>query len=365
MRADRRVCFARRLSINNYNGEDVMLQLQIHGRNDLRLDNVQEPLAGPNDIIVQTKACGICGTDLIYRRNGRLRSEGQPLPIGHEATGIVTTVGEHVKDIQPGLGVIINPMAKSADPANKLGILGNGAPEGAFAHRFLVRDVKLNEDVFEIPPGVTYEQAAFTDPLGVALHAIYQGKCQPSEKVVIYGAGPIGLAAILWLKRMGINDIVTIARSSARLGRALALGARSVIDASREDVAERLAQFHGVDLYKNSPVVGTDVFIDLAGAAGIVPAILDMAKFRARVVLPGVHEEPETVSLFTVMRKEITIVGAIGYPTEIPEVVAALPDLADAITDITSHLFAFDNVLDAFAMAGAPECSKIIVTFDS
>jgi len=341
-----------------------MQRLRVHAPGDLRLEDRADPEPGPNDVVVRTMACGICGTDLIYRKAGSLTRDGEPLPLGHEASGIVASIGARVVGLRPGMRVILNPMARAMRTDGSPDcIIGNGAPEGAFGQSFLVADARLGEDLIEMPAGIDFEQAALTDPLGVALHAIRRGQAEPGHKVAIYGAGPIGLAAILWLRRLGIEDVVSIDLSAARLDRARQIGARATIDASSEDVAQRLASLHGPVRQQSLDLVGTDLFIDLAGGAGVIPAMIAMARIHARIVIVAVHHEPEPISLETVLLKELTITSAAGYPTELPEVVAALPELASQLAPFISHRFPFARIHDAFATAGTPESAKVMVTF--
>lgn len=342
-----------------------MLRLRVHGPDDLRLEERDDPVPQSNDVVVRVKACGICGTDLLYGKAGASMRSGAPLPLGHEASGIVASVGRNVKGLVPGMRVVLNPMARAArfggSPDH---IIGNGSPEGAFGEALLVIDAVLGEDLMVLPEGITFEQAALVDPLAVALHAIRRGGAIPGEKVVIYGAGPIGLAAILWLRDIGITDIVSIDLSPERLARAREMGARATIDAALEDVSARLAELHGHLEQIDQPVTGTDLFIDLAGGSGVVETIIRMAKARARVVIVAVHHQPAAIPLDTVLMKELLILGAAGYPTEFREVVDKLPALTAELDMLISDRFPFRQVHDAFEMARHRESAKVMVTFD-
>src|SRR5689334_16538431 len=113
-----------------------MRVLNIHGVGDVRLDPRDPPKAGDKDVVVRIKACGICGSDLSYIKNGGInRQEGGVTPIGHEAAGEVISVGSAVRDVAVGQRVVINPMETST-------FIGSGGPEGAFTEEVLVGDVQ-------------------------------------------------------------------------------------------------------------------------------------------------------------------------------------------------------------------------------
>jgi (R,R)-butanediol dehydrogenase/meso-butanediol dehydrogenase/diacetyl reductase len=181
-----------------------MRALNIHGVGDLRLDPKARPRAGDRDVVVQVKACGICGSDLSYIKNGGInRAEGGVTPIGHEAAGEVVEVGAAVQGISLGQRVIINPMMTST-------FIGSGGPEGAFTEAVLVGEVQPGVTLLPIPDDLPYEVAALAEPLAVALHSVNRTGAKPGDKVVVFGCGPIGLGMVLWLADRGVTDVVAL-----------------------------------------------------------------------------------------------------------------------------------------------------------
>jgi len=125
-----------------------MRQVNVHGPGDVRLDSVAAPVVGPADALVRVSACGICGTDLTFIWRGRARAGATaPMPLGHEAVGIVTEIGSDVADLVPGQRVMVNPMGVDS-------VIGNGGPEGALADVLLVRDALLGRSLFPVPDDV-------------------------------------------------------------------------------------------------------------------------------------------------------------------------------------------------------------------
>ncbi|MFC3174605.1 zinc-binding dehydrogenase [Novosphingobium bradum] len=336
-----------------------MRVLNIHGVDDVRLDPRAPPVAGAADVVVAIKACGICGSDLSYIRKGGInRPEGGVTPIGHEAAGEVVAVGSAVKDIAVGQRVIINPMMT---PSN----IGSGGPEGAFCDQVLVAEARVGAAILPIPDDLPYEVAALAEPLAVALHGVNRTGAKPGDKVAVFGCGPIGLAMVLWLVDRGITDVIAIDLADERLARARAMGARATINAASENVRERLAQLHGTARALFLEQVGTDVFMDAAGGPGLVNQIISMGKSNARLVVTAAYSRPVEISLGMMLINEMSMTTALGYPTEIPEVVAALPRLRDKVQSLISHRYRFEDVLEGLKVAGTPQSAKVMVAFDA
>lgn len=334
-----------------------MRVLNIHGVGDLRLDPIDPPAPGAADVVVKVKACGICGSDLSYIKWGGInRPEGGVTPIGHEAAGEVVAVGHEVKDAYVGQRVVINPMMTPS-------FIGSGGPEGAFTEELLVREAKLGETLHPIPDDLPFDVAALTEPLAVALHGVNRAEAKPGDRIVVYGCGPIGLAMILWLADRGVTDVIAIDLADERLARAKALGARETINGGREDVHARLKALHGSHTMYGREVVGTDAFIDAAGGRTILADVLRMAKFQARLVVTAAYSEDIPLNMSHLLTSEMTITAALAYPTEMPDVVAALPRIRDKAASLISHRFAFDDVLAGFETAGTPQSAKVMIEF--
>lgn len=335
-----------------------MRVLNIHGVNDVRLDPIDPPQPGKSDVVVKVKACGVCGSDLSYIKiGGIMRKPGGVTPIGHEAAGEVMHVGADVKGVAVGQRVIINPMMT---PSN----IGSGGPEGAFTEQLLVRDARVGDSLLPIPEGLPYEVAAMTEPLAVAMHGVNRMQVKPGDKAVVFGCGPIGLGMVLWLIDRGVTDVIALDLAPERLERAKALGARAVINPAKENVRDRLMELHGKTRILNRDAVGTDAFIDAAGAPGLVSEIIGMAKFHSRLVITAAYMKPVEVNLGAMLTTEMSITTAVGYPTEMPDVIAAMPRLREKIQSLISHRFPFDKVIDAFGEAGKPSSAKVMVQFD-
>jgi (R,R)-butanediol dehydrogenase / meso-butanediol dehydrogenase / diacetyl reductase len=331
--------------------------LNIHGVNDVRLDPAEPPHPGNADVVVKVKACGICGSDLTYIKVGGIhRKPGGVTPIGHEAAGEVVAVGGEVKGVSLGQRVVINPMMTSS-------YIGSGGPEGAFTEEVLVKDARLGASLLPIPDDLPFEVAALAEPLAVGLHGVNRAQATPGDKVVVFGCGPIGLAMVLWLLDRGVKDVVALDLAPERLARAKALGARAIINPAKEPLRERLLELHGSARLFSREAVGTDAYIDAAGAPNILSDVVGVAKFHSRLVVTAAYMKPVTIDLGAMLTTEMTITTAVGYPSEMPEVVAALPRLTEKARSLISHRFPFEKVIEALGVAGTPASAKVMIDF--
>jgi threonine dehydrogenase-like Zn-dependent dehydrogenase len=333
-----------------------MQLLKIHGVGDARVDDYERPVAGPKDVVVKMKACGICGSDLSYIKIGGIPTPGTITALGHEGAGEVMEVGAEVEGISVGQPVIINPMMTA-------GNIGSGGPEGAFTQELLVRGAQLGESILPIPAGIPYDIAAMCEPLAVAMHGVNRMEVKAGDKVVVFGCGPIGLGMILWLIDRGVTDLVALDLAPERRERALALGARAALDPTKVDVRAELAKLHGEVRSYGRVGVGTDAFIDAAGAPNLVSDVIQMAKFHSRLVITAAYMKPVEVQLGRMLTSEMTITTAMGYPTEMPEVIAAMPRLKDKIASMISHRLPFDRMMEGLGIAATPQSAKVMIEF--
>lgn len=333
-----------------------MRLLNIHDVNDVRLDSYERPEPGPKDVVVKMKACGICGSDLSYIKNGGIPGPGKLTALGHEGAGEIMIVGDEVQGVSVGQPVIINPMMTPS-------YIGSGGPEGAFTEELLVREARLGDSLLPIPEGISYEVAAMCEPLSVALHGVNRAQAKAGERIVIFGCGPIGLGMVMWAVDRGCKDVIALDLSDERLERAAALGAYT-INPSREDVAARIKELHGTVRVFGREKSGTDAYIDAAGAPSILADVVALAKTHARHVITAAYLKPIELPAGPMLTTEMTITTAVGYPTEMPDVIAAMPRLRDKIAALISHTLPFERVLEGLDIASKPQSAKVMIAFE-
>ena len=336
----------------------TMTSVVVTGPNKTEVLTVEVPAVGAADALVRVKACGICGSDTFYIHIGGVPPRQGHTPIGHEIAGEIVEVGNEVTGIALGDHVVINPMAAPT------GIIGNGGSTGGLSEFLLVQDAVVGESLAIVPKHIPWEVAALNEPMAVARHAVNRANPVAGEKAVIFGAGPIGLGALIDLTLRGVDTIVVDVQP-ARLAKALAIGATAVIDSSREDVAATLIDFHGdAPLRPGDSRPGTDIYIDAAGVPAVIETVQKIAKHGARLSIPAVHKRPVEVDFGALLSTELTITLSRGYPTEIFEVTNDIIAAWEKYAQIISDTLPFDRVQEALTLAATPGAAdKVVVTF--
>ncbi|GIH68048.1 zinc-dependent alcohol dehydrogenase [Sphaerimonospora thailandensis] len=337
-----------------------MRTVMVTGPGQTAMVEEPEPSCGPKDIVVKVKACGICGSDALYISTGGLPSRQGAMPLGHEAAGEVIDVGDEVRGLRVGDRVVINPMS---DPR---GVIGNGGPTGALTDALLVQDAEVGRSVAIIPDDLPFDVAALNEPMAVAHHGVNRTSPKAGDRVVVFGAGPIGLGAAIAYKTKGVEHVIVVDVIESRLEKALAVGADAVINSAEEDVVARIRGLHGTGADAvGAPRAGTDIYLDAAGVPEVINAVMSSAKHNATVGIVAVHKKPVPIDFRKILSTELTLVMAMGYPTEIFEVTESIIANRDLYARIISDRFRFDDALEALKVASTPGAAdKVIITFD-
>jgi threonine dehydrogenase-like Zn-dependent dehydrogenase len=330
-------------------------------------DDVAEPVPAAGQVLVEVRACGICGSDLHFARHahraievGR-QVEGLPdlggpevdldrdVFMGHEFAAEVLDAGPDTATFAPGTLVTSIPML--VGPSAIRPIVYSNDVMGGYAQRMLLSALLL----MEVPNGLDARHAALTEPMAVGLHAVNRSQIGSGDGAVVLGAGPVGLAVIGALKLRGVAPIVAADFSPARRALALTLGAHEAVD-PREETA--WAAYGRVG--QSRPVVTFEAI----GVPGIIDDILRRAPAQSRIVVVGVCMEDDTVTPFYGIAKELNLQFVLGYdPTEFA---TSLRSIAEGEIDVAPMVTAevgLEDVAWAFEALGDPEqhC-KILVT---
>ena len=333
-----------------------MRQVRVHGPGDVRVDDIADPQPGPADALVRVAACGICGTDLTYIRQGGIAGPGpEPLCLGHEMSGTVEWVGTEVVGFRPGDRVVAQP------GSGDLPRIGSGAPEGALTPLMLI--THADRRLHGVPDEIPLDVAAFTEPLAVGMHAVDQADVQHGDGVAVFGCGPIGLAAIATLVDRGNERVVAIEPSAVRRELALNLGAQAALDPTSTDVWDELASLHGTSPFMFGPTPATAAFIEASGVDQVITDVLNHGAFGARLSVVALHYAPIKTSFLMMLMKELTVRGSFEYPPRFADALDLLErsDLSSLITH-RFDLDAFDAALDV--LGGSKDCGKVLVTID-
>lgn len=338
---------------------NTMKSVVVTGPDATEVLDVERPTAAATDALIRVRACGICGSDAFYIHIGGIPPRQGATPLGHEIAGEVVELGADVTGLSIGDHVVVNPMAAPT------GIIGNGGATGGLSDYLLIEQAEVGRSVAIVPAHIPFEVAALNEPMAVARHAVNRAAPTATDRVVIFGAGPIGLGALIDLTLRGVESVVVVDVQPARLAKALELGADAVVDSSVEDVAARLIELHGdAPLRAGDHRPGTDIYLDAAGVPAVIETVQRLAKHGARLSVVAVHKKPVEMDLGAILSSELTITMSMGYPTEIFEVTQDIIQAWERYGKIISDTVPFDRVQDALALASTPGAAdKVVVTF--
>lgn len=329
-----------------------MKALVLKSFHELELVEVPEPeIVGADDVLIDVKAAGICGSDL-HGYTGQSGRRTPPLIMGHEAAGVVLATGDAVTHIAPGTRVAINPIDQRESGRR---LMGMDAP-GAYAPRV----VWPARNLHVLPDAVSFEAGSLAEPLGIAIHAVETaGVADRAEGTyaLIVGAGTIGLLVASVLRHRGIGRIAISDLSDARLAAAKGLGVDVAINPRKEDATEAVLRMtHGR---------GVDLAFEAVGLGATVAQAHDALKYGGLVVWIGNNMKKIEVDMQQVVTREIEIRGTYGMSHENFAEAVELLAMGAIETDVLIHRRAgldegptlFDELLTS------PEVVKCIFTF--
>src|SRR5262245_45910186 len=200
-----------------------MMAAVLYGREDLKIQKVEIPKVGPEDLLVRVKAALTCGTDFkVWKQGYHARMIKPPAIFGHELAGVVAQAGHAIADRFPrGMRVV----AANSAPCNQCFFCRRDRANlcedlvfnnGAYADYTLIPASIVRENLIEIPPHLSFIEAALVEPLACVLRGIDETGIQPGDTVAVIGCGPIGLQFIRVLSRRGV-DVIAVGKRASQI----------------------------------------------------------------------------------------------------------------------------------------------------
>ncbi len=333
---------------------------------DIRYVDFAHPVCDDDSVIVKVKACGICGSD----PPRMLHHWKYPLPAiaGHEFSGVITEKGRNVKKFDLGERVTAAPFIPCYEchycksgiyvMCDNFGMIG-AKTYGAFAEYVKVPAANLVK-IYDMD----FEDAAMIEPLAVAAHGVLGAEPQLGDIVAVMGAGIIGQLTIEWLKIIGVNKIIAVDISDAKLETSKKLGANYCINPLKSDLMKSI-----MEITEN---LGVDIAMECAGSKITEEQCLLITRKRGKVAYIGIAHSDVLLkeeAFEGIFRKELTVKGYFNsYSAPFPGREWTMSvDYAQkgkfVLKDLVSHRYKLSEIKEAFDMIGSrkEEYNKILI----
>lgn len=333
----------------------MMRAAVLFGKHDLRVERRDVRPPGIGEAEVQIAYGGICGSDISYFKKGCVGDFAvrEPLVLGHEVAGTVVAVGEGVTAVATGSRVAVNPSRPClqcnfcrggrSNLCRNMRFFGSAAVwphvQGAFSERLIVRE----DQCVRVPDDFSLRLASCAEPLSVALHAANQAGSLLGKRVLVSGAGPIGLMCIVTVLKAGAAEVHCSDIVDAPLRVATALGATATYNVGAQPaVLEPFAADKGY----------FDIGFEVSGAPSALATHFRVVRPGARIVQVGMLPPGDVpVPINVLQSREIELIGAFRAHMEFDQAVRALATRQIDVRPILSAEFPLDEVLDAFELA--------------
>jgi len=283
----------------------------------LAFETLPDPTPGEGEVVVKVGRCGICGSDLHMTEDPAYGCKHGDV-LGHEFAGEVVALGKGTEGLKTGELVSVIPL-KSCGQCEycrkgevqwcaNFGLQGGGYAEFA---------VTRPNQCVKLPGGVSLADGAIVEPLAVALHGVNLSGIRKGDKVLVLGAGPIGLAVAFWAKRMGAGAVAVQDIAGFQEQRALDMGADAFVVDPADPIGSAERALGGK----------ADIVFECVGIPGLIAQAVNQVRNRGTILLLGLCTRPDTFNSFAMLSKEVKLVTSAFFT--VPEYRASLDALAE------------------------------------
>ncbi len=341
-----------------------MKAARIYSPGDIRLETVPDPIIKKDEVLIKVHFCGICGTDVHYYRAGDSLLAEKPLIPGHEFSGEIVEIGAEVKGLSIGERVIgsgLRDCGKCYWCRNNLGFCPNPAVpgaglDGAFAEYVVVPNPMPGSLFFRIPDEFSWEQAATVEPMSVSCYAVEEARMKEGAKIVILGAGVIGLGILQACKAKGASQVIVSEPALLRREMARKLGADAVVNPLETDPCRVVLETTSGRM--------ADIVFECSGVAKALGQAAQMIRPFGKIMQVGIYEKspelsPEQAKLMFQFRNA-TLRGCGGQRWD--KALELMQSGAIQTDGLVTRIFELDDIRQAFKIQSNPnEAIKVIV----
>jgi len=312
--------------------------------------DVDVPAPKENEVILQTKRIGVCGSD-IHVFHGLHPYTSYPVVQGHEVGGVIAAVGKSVKGLSVGDKITFMPqvtcgkcypcthgMYHICESLKVMGFQTGGAAQEYFA--------LPAENVPKLPANMSLDEAAMVEPISVTTHALARGGGAEGKNVLVLGAGPIGNLTAQVAKASGARAVMITDVSPYKIEKARRCGIDFVIDTSREKLGDALTRDFGP--------AKADLILECVGIEATMTDAVQNARKGTTIVVVGVFGKKPQVDLGLVQDRELSLVGTLMYQkVDYERAIQLIAERKLHLDEMVTHRFPFDKYLDAYHMIEA------------
>jgi len=312
---------------------------------DLTVEERPEPTPGPHEVLVRVASVGVCGSDVHYFEHGRIGSHvvDSPLVLGHEASGKVVAVGSSVTRLTVGERVSVEPgvpdfacrqcLAGRYNLCENMRFFATPPIDGAFAELVTVHE----QFAHPVPESLTDDAAALLEPLSVGLWACAKGGVGAGSRVLVTGAGPVGLVAAQSALALGAATVTVTDVNPNRLSLARELGVTETLDVGSTSVSES-----GVEV---------DSLLECSGHPGATADAIRAVAPAGRVVLVGMGGDEASLPVSRIQERELTLTGTFRYAHTWPAAIALAASGRVQLDRLVTGHYDLDDVRTALTAA--------------
>lgn len=322
------------------------------------------PAIGGNDVLVQVKACGICGSD-IHGYDGSSGRRVPPLVMGHEAAGVVAGVGSGVTEFAVGDRVTFDSTVSCSEcyfcRSGRFNLCDNRMVLGVSCNEYrrhgaFAEFVSVPKNIcYQLPKDLPFEHAAMTEAVSVAVHAANRTPVSLGDTAVVVGSGMIGLLAIQAIRLAGCSQVIAVDLDTDRLQKAKTLGADVCLKASEVDVS--------AEVRKLTNGRGADVVLEVVGATATIRTAIESARKGGSITLVGNLAPNVEMPLQSIVTRELNVFGTCASSGEYPACIELLSSGAIRVDEMITAKAPLEEGADWFARLyeGEPGAMKVIL----
>lgn len=317
-----------------------------HGKQDIRVEEIPEKKIKENEVLIQIKYCGVCGTDMhIFNGDGGISAVTPPLIPGHEFSGIIARIGSSVTSVKVGDRVCGDPndmcgacyFCKNGKPHFCLNNVGIGTTvDGGFAEYVVMRE----KQVYKIPEHLSFMEAAMAEPMSCCLHGLDLCEIKAGDTVLVMGGGPIGIIMLQLAKNAGASQVILSEPVLEKRELALKLGADKTINPLEEDVETVL----------KASYANVDKVIECVGSLKTQADAIRIAGKGATIMLFGLTTPEESISVRPddIFKKELKITSSFINPYTFERAVQVLGAGRIDVKSIITNIVPLDDIVAVF-----------------